>query len=303
MKNTTFYILSFLLFSSISLFSQEKFERTNLDEKYYWNNSTQNERNKYYFGIDSISSSKSEYHFRYEKSSQIIDLKSDNGVDFTGQITNIIQENKEIKTHYGESSRAYNYLFEKKEITVSNASKAGRFILNQNFYSIPTDSLIKNWKFGWFDCSEIKFDFKVNEKLYQKNYTCLKNQNDSVEFVIEINKLTDNLNQILDLKNSYDNFKDRLPKGKSYTINGSVIMYIMTASQSEGWKNGKPIRDYKKSIKVTIDNYLEKRLNELIPNSAELKCYDDFSLTFTRKGKLKSIKVDMKFWERIFDKD
>lgn len=289
--------------TSISSFSQQEFERKKLNDKYSWNNSTQDERNEYYFGIKPVKSSKSEYHFRYKKSNQIIDLQSENGINFKGQIINLIQENKEVKTDYGKDSRAFNYIFERKEIPSSEASKAGQLILNQKSYSIPTDSLINNWSFSWMDCGAIKFDYKVKTNFYQKTYTCARNQKDSLEFVIEIKKLTDSLSQILELKKSYDDFNSRLPKGKYYTIGGWIIMYIMTEKQSEGWRNGKPIRDYKKSIKDTIDNYLELKLNELIPNSTELNCYDDYSLTFSKKGKLKSMKVNMGFLERMFDND
>lgn len=303
MKKTTFYILTILLLQSINSFSQENFERKNLNDKYSWNNSTKNERNEYYFGIKPINSSKSEFHFRYEKSSQIIDLYSENGIDFKGQVVNLIQENKTVKTDYGKDSRAFNYLFEKVEIANSKATKAGQLILNQKSYSIPTDSLINNWSFGWTDCGAIKFDYKVKTNIYRKSYTCAKNQNDSLEYVSKIKKLTDSLNQILDLKKSYDNFSSKLPKGKSYTIDGWINMYIMTEKQNEGWKKTKPIRDYKKSIKDTIDNYLEQKLNELIPNSTELDCFDEYRLTFSKNGKLKKMKVDMGFWERMFDKD
>ena len=303
MKFNQFLLFLFCFFISVKATSQSNFERKILNDEYSWNNSSQNERNKYYFGIDSLNLSTSEYHFRYEKSSQIIDLYSDNGIDFKGQIINIIQENKTVKTDYGKDSRAFNYLFERKEISNSEATKAGQLILSEKSYYIPTDSLINNWSFGWTDCGAITFDYKVKTSFHHKSYTCAKNQKDSLDFVIKIKKTTDSLQGILDLKKAYDNFKSRLPKGKSYTIDGWINMYIMTDKQSEGWRNGKPIRDYKKSIKDTIDNYLEFKLNELIPNSTELNCYDDYSLTFSKKGKLKNMKVDMGFWERLSDKD
>jgi hypothetical protein len=303
LKQTTFYILSILLSLSINSFSQEKFERKNLNEKYSWNNSTQDERNEYYFGIKPINLSNFKYHFRYEKSSQIIDLYSENGMDFNGQIINIIQENKTVKTDYGKDSRAFNYLFEKTKIENKKATKAGQLIIKQKSYSTPTDSLINNWNFNWLDCGAITFDYKVNKNYYQKSYTCPQNQKDSLEYVVDIKNLTDSLSQTLDLKKSYEEFTSKLPKGKSYTIDGWINMYIMTEKQNEGWKKTKPIRDYKKSIKDTIDNYLEFKLNELIPNSTELNCYDDYSLTFSKNGTLKNMKVDMGFWERLSDKD
>jgi len=280
-----------------------EFERKNLNDKYSWNNSTQYERNEYYFGLESINSSKSKYHFRYEKSSQIIDLYSENGINFKGQIINYIQENKEIKTEYGRESKAYNYLFEVSKIREDNASKSGQLIIKEQSYSIPTDSLIANWNFGWLDCGSIRFEYKIKSKIHRKIYTCPQNQLDSIKFVTEVKTLKDTIALILNLNKSKDSFQNKIPKGKSYTIDGWINMYKLTDKQIAYRKETEPIRDYQKSIKDTIDNYLERELNRLIPNSTDLDCFDDYRLTFKKNGRLKSMKVDMGFWERIFDKD
>jgi hypothetical protein len=303
LKKTTFYISTILLLISFSSFSQQGFERKNLNDDYNWNNSTKDERNQYYFDVEPIVSSKSKYHFRYEKSSQIVDLYSNDGIDFNGQIVNYIQEKKEVKTDYGKELRAFNYLSEKSEISKIEASKAGRLILDEKSFSIPTDSLIPNWSFGWTDCGAINFDYKVNGDFYRKRYVCAKNQRDSLKYVVRIKKLTDTISQITGLKDSYDKFSYKLPKGKSYVIDGWITMYKMSDEQIAYRKETEPIRDYQKSIKDTIDNYLEFELNRLIPNSAELDCFDDYRLTFNKNGSLKSMKVNMGFWERMFDKD
>lgn len=89
--------------------TQNEFQRKDLNNDYSWNNSSHNERLQYYFGLDSLELSTSEYHFRYIKSSQIIDLYSQNGIDFNGQIINYLQENKTIKTDFGKDTRPHNY--------------------------------------------------------------------------------------------------------------------------------------------------------------------------------------------------
>jgi hypothetical protein len=293
----------FALFFTFQATAQSEFQRKNLNDEYSWNNSTREERNEYYFNLKPINSSKSLYHFRYQKSNQIVDLFSENGIEFNGQILNIVQENKDVKTNYGTDSKAYNYLFEPKVIRDSIATRAGQYILNTKAYTIPTDTLIKNWNSNWLDCNGIDFNYKVKATIYTKSYSCPWNQIDSVAHVIELKTLRDTLNEIIDLEKSYSFFKDQLPKGKSYTVNGWINMYIMTDKEYDSWKKAKPIRDFQKSIKDTIDDYLKTELNRLIPNSKELKCYDDYWLTFSKKGRLTKMNVNMGFWERLADKD
>ena len=296
-------LILFCLLINIKAISQNQLQKKKLNDKYSWNKSTQEERNEYYFGIKPIKASNTKYHFRYVKYGQIIELKSDNGIDFSGQLINEITESKPIKTEYGNDSKPINYVFEFVELDKINSSKIGQLILKEKIYQIPTDTLINNWNFNWLHCSSINLYYKTKNSINAKIYTCPWNQNDTIKKAKSIKEIDNKLNEIFKLKERYSEFTSKLEKGKSYSNDGYRQMYIMTEKESQGWKNGKPIRDYKKSIKDTIDNYLEFKLNELIPNSTELNCYDDYSLTFSKNGKLKNMKVDMEFWERLSDKD
>jgi hypothetical protein len=298
-----FYILTFLLLTSISSFSQKEFERKKLDDKYSWDNSTRDERNEFYFGLNPVASSKFEYHLRYEISDQIVDLYSENGIEFKGQLVNFVQENKRVKICNEKSLREYNYLFEKKAINNSVASKVGLLILNQKMYLKPKDSLIQNWNFLKIDYGTIDLDCKIKSDFYKKSYSGLQNQEDSIGYVIELRQLKDSIGEILRLKESYENFENRWPKGKCYTIDRWISICVATKKQRKRWVKNKPIRDYQESIKDTIDNYLECELNRIIQNSNELDCFDDYRLIFSKNGILKRMEVSMGFWERLFDKD
>lgn len=303
MKFQKSLLILFCLLISIKATSQSELQKKKLNDDYSWNNSTQEERNEYYFGIKPIKSSNKKYHFRYVKYGQIVELKSDNGIEFSGQLINEITESKLIKTEYGNDSKPTNCVFEFVELDKANSSKIGQLILNEKIYQIPTDTLINNWNFNWLHCGSINFYYKTENNIISKTYSCPWNQNDTIKKAIPIKNIDNKLNEILKLKEKYSEFTSKLEKGKSYSNDGYRQMYIMTEKESQGWRNGQPVRDYKKSIKDTIDNYLEFKLNELIPNSTELNCYDDYSLTFSKNGKLKNMKVDMGFWERLSDKD
>lgn len=296
-------LILFCFLISIKAISQVQLQKKKLNDEYSWNNSTQEERNEYYFGIKPIKLSNEKYHFRYVKYGQIVDLKSDDGIEFSGQLINEITESKAIKTGYGNDSEPTNYVFEFVELEKVKSSKIGQLILKEKIYQIPTDTLIDNWNFNWLHCGSINFYYKTENSINSKNYSCPWNQNDTIRKAIPIKNIDNKLNELFELKEKYSEFTSKLEKGKSYSKDGYRQMYIMTEKESQGWRNGKPVRDYKKSIKDTIDNYLEFKLNELIPNSTELNCYDDYNLTFSKNGRLKNMKVDMGFWERLSDKE
>ncbi|WP_152286654.1 hypothetical protein [Flavicella marina] len=274
-----------------------------MNENFTFQKYSQEELNEYYFGLKRIKNSKVKYHFRFVQYGQIVDLESNNGIEFSGKLINEITESKPIKTDYGNDSEPTNYVFQLVELEKEKSTKIGQLILKEELYQIPTDTLINNWNFNWLHCGSIEFNYKTENNLNTAIYTCPWNQNDTINEVKPIKTILSQMNEVLLLKEKYSEFTSRLEKGKFYSKDGYMQMYIMTEKECQGWRKGKPIRDYKKSIKDTIDNYLEQKLNELIPNSTELNCYDNYNLTFSKKGKLKSMKVDMGFWERLSDKD
>lgn len=277
--------------------------RKNLNEEIGSTYLTEFNQAVFYFDLLPLENSAYNFHFRYIKSGQIIDLYSKDKLSFSGQIINFIQETKEVKTEYRYNAEPINYVFNKLQIADTSATKLGKYILKEKTNEIPTDSLISKWNFNWLDCGAIKFKYKLVDKISNQTYTCAQNQNDSIAYVVDIKNLKDMLSNDLELKSSFDNFTNELPKGASYKIDGWITMFKLSEKQLEWREKNKPMRDYLKTVKDTIDNYLEFELNRLIPNSAELDCFDDYRLTFNKNGRLKSMKVDMGFWERMFDKD
>ena len=299
--NLKLTIISILICAN--LIGQNSLKKVDLNENYTFEKYSQEELNEYYFGIKPIKFSKIKYHFRFIQYGQIIDLESNNGIEFSGKLINEITESKPIKTEDGNDNEPTNYVFELVELEKGSSTKIGQLILKEKLHQIPTDTLINNWNFNWLHCGSIEFNYKTENKFNTTIYTCPWNQNDTINGVKSIKNILSQMNEVLQLKENYSEFTSKLEKGKSYSKDGYMQMYLMTEKESQGWRDGKPIRDYKKSIKDTIDNYLEQKLNKLIPNSAQLNCYDDYNLTFSKKGKLKSMKVDMGFWERLSDKD
>lgn len=289
--------------AKIFAFSQDGLMRKNLNDKIGFHYISDSKQAAYYFDLLPIEQSEKKIHFRYIESGQIIDLYSDDARRFEGQIVNFIQETKEVKTEYGRKNEPTNYVFEKIKISEVDASKIGNFILISKSHKIPTDSLISDWNFNWLDCGNIKFKHKVDKEISNARFTCVQHQNENVSFVSEIKTLKDTIAKTFQLKLIFDKFTDKLPKGELYIINDGKNMYKLSEKQLKWLEKSKPIREYQKTIKDTIDHYLAFELNRLIPNSSDLDCYDEFRLTFNKNGKLKNMDVNMGFWEKLFDKD
>ena len=101
----------------------------------------------------------------------------------------------------------------------------------------------------------------------------------------------DTIGQMLDLQTKYSEFKSKLKKGKTYSKNGFVMMYIKTDRQSLAYQKNKPQREYLKSIKDTIDIYLKSEIAKQKIQLDEIDCFEDYHLVFNKNGKLRKLEV------------
>ena len=69
------------------------------------------------------------------------------------------------------------------------------------------------------------------------------------------------------------------------------MMFIMTDQQSENWKKSQPQRDLMKSVKDTVDSYINSELKKQDIKLNGIDCFEDYRLTFGKNGKLKSVKL------------
>jgi hypothetical protein len=289
MKKTTLLILSILI--GLNSYSQNELQSVKLSDEYSWRSHSQSELNEFYFKVEPITNSMYKYHFRHQRDGQIIDIYSDNGEVFSGELINSITQYKDIKTDYGTDSKANSYIYESVQLNTDSATKVGAMILNRKFYSTPTDTLIAGWNFGWLDCGGISFSFKTQNNFQFSAYTCHWHQNDSINYVTSIKTMYDTIGQILDLQNEYSEFESKLEKGKTYSRNGFMMMYIMTEEQSLAFQKSKPQRDYLKSIKDTIDTYLKSEIAKQKIHFNGIDCFEDYQLIINVNGRLEKVKV------------
>lgn len=237
------------------------------------------------------------FYFRLLQSGQTVEIYSQDYESYDGEIINSIKEYNQIKVEDEYRTKATKLYSEKVPIESSKATYIAHQIIESGQFSIPTDTLIQTWTRWYLHCGSLNFEIKNDGKYLKQSFHCPWSQQDSVEFKDVIISNYDLLKRELKLDSIYQSFRLQLPKGKTYSRSGYGMTYIMTDEQEAAWKKDKPRRDYLKSIKDTIDSYLEIRLKEIqsTTDSVNSPCYSAH-LTFGRNGKLKEIRTnrDMK---------
>ena len=289
-KRKSFILFIFLI--SLNLFGQKGLTKIDIDNNYELNDNSSDDFVKYYFKLINIKNSNYKIHFRYLKNSQVIDIYSNDNINFDGEILNYLTEQKSIKGS-DHTTTPNKYVYEILKLDEKTSNQIGKDILNSNLQEIPDSKEIKNWSQNWLDCGSISFILKINSKITEKNFSCPWQQNDSINYVKSLKLIYNRIDNNDSIKNKFDEFKNKLEKGKSYS-NGFLQMYFFTYKESESWKLNKPKRDYLKTIKDTITNYLDFKVNETITNTNGLDCFEDYHLFFSEKGKLLEIKIQGK---------
>lgn len=235
-----------------------------------------------------IEKSEFPFYFRLRLSGQTIDIYSSDNKTYRGEINSWIKEYKQIKTDGEYRSKAVQLYLKRVEIDSLLAKSIALRIINSGQPELPTDELIESWKKWFLHCGSVNFEIKNKDRYVEQSYHCPWNQPDSVEFKDIILSNFDILKQELHLDSLYQELFSQLPKGKTYSRSGYSMTYILTEKQEEQRNKDKPRRIYLKSIKDTVDNYLNTKLDELQNSTASLKhsCFSGYSLTFGKNGKL-----------------
>ncbi len=280
------------MFLIIYASGQENGLRTKLiDENYSWNNATSEQLDSFYFDLQSIQTTKFKSHFRIYLTGQTIDFFSSDNEEFHGKLTNYITEYITVKSKdrdYDQSKR-YQYLIKQIDLEQSKVKKIVENLIKTRQPEIPTDTLIASWQSNFLHCNSIVFQFNFKGKYTKQTFYCPWGQKDSVEYKNIVLENYQSLKSTFQLDSLYDSFKDKLPKGKTYSRDGYRMMYIWTDKQSENFAKTKPKRDFMKSVKDRVDNCINSELRKQDIKLNGIDCFGDYRLTFGKNGKLKKI--------------
>ncbi|NOQ25668.1 MAG: hypothetical protein GQ564_09945 [Bacteroidales bacterium] len=287
----TISIFIFLIYSATGQVNNLQTKRIN--DEYSWRTLSNAQLDSFYFNLQPIQQSNYKVHLRISLTGQIVDLYSSNINVFQGSLTNYISEYKSVKDKSigYEQSKQYQYIFEKLILNPAVVEQMVQRIIKTGQPEIPTDTLITAWNHLFLHCNTLNFEFNQNGKYCQQSFHCPWGQEDTVQFRNIILENYNSLKAEFQLDSLYKEFETKLTKGKTYSKDGHIMMYLFTEKQSENWKKNQPVRDYLKSVKDTIDNNLETELSKKEIQLDDIDCFDDYLLIFGKNGKLKKVNV------------
>lgn len=286
-----FFLLFILSISTYTIAQTGKLQTANIDTNFSWHNSTLTERDSFYFNMPIVKYSKYKTHFRISLSNQTIDLFSNNNISFQGLLTNKIIAYKLVKTDLGETNKANHYVFQKIEIdSVLSTTIANKLLLSEQ-YNIPTDDLIPHWTKWYLHCGGIRFQFKLDDSYSEQSFHCPWSQPDTIMYVDIITSNYKLIKEELDLEKHHDDFFSLLPKGCTYSRDGSTKMYKLTETEIESLARGNPRREHLKSIKDTVDNYIKSELKKQNIELNGMSCFKPYYIIYDKNGDLKKVDI------------
>lgn len=290
MKQSLAFILT--LTFSVAVYGQQ-LQYKKIDKDYSWRTATKSQIDSFYYELNPIQTSEKQTHIRISLTGQIVDIFSNDGENYEGVLTNIITEYsyRKVKGQEYEESIENQEVFQKIGMDKAKVKYVFDSLITSRQLEIPTDSLIPNWNTYFLHCGSIHFQYKIDGHFKTQKYFCPWSQNDTVAYKSIIVGNYNLIKTTFNIDSLYKQFENELPKGKSYSRDGYRMMYKMTDKESENWAKSKPRRDYLKSIKDTVDNYIDLRLNNQEIELDNIDCFESYQLVFGTNGKLKKVDV------------
>ncbi len=287
------FLISFLTVSVSGQENDNELHFKLLDTNYTWRKTSKTVIDSFYHELDAVKNSTNKIHIRFYLKGQIVDLFRVDSINYGGVLTNKIAEyvyEKNKDSEY-EHSIPYQVVFEKIHLDKRIVKEVLEELVSSGQIELPTDSLIRNWHKLFFHCDNIYLESKVNDKFNAQNYICPWRQNDSIVAKGIVIKNYDLIKNSFSLDSLYIEFQSKLPSGKTYSSDGYMMLYRMTDLQMDAREKTKPKRMYMKSVKDTVDNFINAKLDT---NQAELNsisCNESYQLVIAKNGKIKKVSI------------
>lgn len=264
-----------------------------IDDAYTWRTVKSEQLDSFYFNLQPIQTTKYKTHIRISLTGQSLDFYSSDNEKYLGRLTNYITEYISVKDKDSDydQSKEHQYVFEQIDLEQALVDNVVKKLLKSKQPEIPTDTLIASWQHFFLHCNGLAFQFNLNGKYTKQIFHCPWGQKDTVEYKQVVLDNYQTLKSTFQLDSLYKSFENKLPKGKSYSSDGYRMLYKWTDKQAEDWSKRQPQRDFMKSVKDTVDSYINTELKKQKIELKEIECFQDYSLTFGRNGKLKEVNI------------
>ncbi|MCP9237949.1 hypothetical protein [Lewinella sp. JB7] len=169
-----------------------------------------------------------------------------------------------------------------------------QIIKETEFDKFKDPSEIKDYEFGWLDCTGSAFEVLVDDSLSSYNYPCLKNQKNNIE-LSKIKCFDSIVRATVPFSAMYDSLLAELPKGKSYRRD-HINIYLMTDEQIDYRKSNIARFAYEDSTQDSITAIFSDKFNSVYLSLDKATrqlyadiCYEEFEVNYDRNGKLLSV--------------
>lgn len=191
-----------------------------------WRTDSAEQFDSFYFNLRPVQTTAFKSHFRISLIGQIIDLYSTDNLEYQGILTNYSIEYIRIKDQKGnyDQSKELQYVFEQIDLEKSMVNKIVKRFIQSGLAKIPTDSLIESWQFNFLHCNSITFQFNINGQYLEKTFHCPWSQEDKIAYKSTILDNYQMLHSIFKLDSLYDTFEGNLPRGKTYSRDGYMMI-------------------------------------------------------------------------------
>lgn len=242
------------------------------DTSLVFNSDCENE--KYYYELDCIENSPYKIHYRFNIYGTIIDIFSNDSINYKGILTNRITQYHYFKKKQKEDyTRDYieNVFIQKIELAEDKIKLILNYINSVGFN--PTEP--KNFK--------PSFELIQNGNYYKNLY--FNSLNEQKKSETNIISPIDYLYKNLKIDSFNLEFHYFLPRNRTYALGGSTSMYTLNHGNIT-------IEDrrYMYSVEDTVNSFLKQKLEEILKKgNRNVICSYNFYITFNVKGKYSKI--------------
>jgi hypothetical protein len=264
-------IIILFLFSSQFILLGQEIKCLKYDTSLVFNSVCENE--KYYYELECIENSPYKIHYRFNIYGTIIDIFSNDSINYKGILTNRIRQYHYFKNKQKEDyTRDYieNVFVQKVELREDKIRLILNYINNVGFNSTTPKKF------------EPSFELIQNGNYYKNLYFNSLNEHKE----LETNNIPpiDYLYKNLKIDSFNLEFHYFLPRNRTYSL-GFSSMYTLNHGNTT-------IEDrrYMYSVKDTVNMFLKQKLEEILKKEKrKVICSYNFYVTFNTKGKYSKI--------------
>ena len=172
-------------------------------------------------GLKDLTKTKEKLHFRLSSETQAIDIWTTDQMIFWGTLTNFTTSYN-TQNHQRKRPNKEKFFSTVTKLDTSNARRIYDLFMKKSIFDIPPQDSIKDWT-GGLDGTTYFIEQSTSDHYSFKEYWTPDLFKDKVDEAKRINELTLDLEVLLNLTQSFDQFIHSLPYG-TYNAGGDLIL-------------------------------------------------------------------------------